>query len=133
MKVYLTLIFTGLLITSVFCQNHEYGAEFFVINILGAKVYEKPTFKSKALTEFKVGENIIVEKIVEAHEEMEIGTGFSLAGYWIKPTNVNGFVFSSDLSDKNPEIEKSKYGQIKINLLGKLIDKKQEQKLTIQY
>ena len=76
--------------------------------MLGAKVYEKPTLESKILTELKVGENIIIENIVQTDEQMKIGNGFSLSGNWIKPMNINGFVFSSDFSDKKVEIGKRK-------------------------
>ena len=130
MKRCFTLILIILFINSHFGQNLKNGTELCVINLLGAKVYEKPTFESKALTELKVGENLIIETIIQTDEQMEIGKGFSLSGNWIKPMNINGFVFSSDLSDKKVEIGKSKYGQTYINLLGKLTDKKEEEKLV---
>jgi hypothetical protein len=129
MKNCLKLIFTILFINSIFGQNPENKTEFCVINMLGAKVYEKPTFQSKMLTELKVGKTIIIEQIIQTDEQIEIGNKFSLSGNWIKPMNVSGFVFSSDLSDKNVEIGKSKYGQTYINLLGELTDKKEEKKL----
>jgi hypothetical protein len=129
MKNCIALIITILFFNSHFGQNLENGTELCVINMLGAKVYEKPTFESKALTELKIGENLIIETIIQTDEHIEIGNGFSLNGNWIKPLNINGFIFSSDLSDKNVEIGKSKYGQTYINLLGKLTDKKEEKKL----
>jgi hypothetical protein len=129
MKNCLKLIFTILFINSIFGQNPENKTEFCVINMLGAKVYEKPTFQSKMLTELKVGKTIIIEQIIQTDEQIEIGNKFSLSGNWIKPMNVSGFVFSSDLSDKNVEIGRSKYGQTYINLLGELTDKKEEKKL----
>ena len=129
MKNNIALIIIVLFFNSNFGQNRENGTELCVINMLSAKVYEKPTFESKTLTELKVGENIITESVIQTDEQMEIGNGFSLSGNWIKPVNINGFVFSSDLSDKNVEIGKSKYGQTYINLLGNLTDKKEEKKL----
>ncbi|MFH4969400.1 hypothetical protein V8G61_14435 [Gaetbulibacter sp. M240] len=129
MKNCLTLIFTILLVHYSFGQNLENKAELCVINMLGAKVYEKPTFESKTLSELKVGENIIIEKTIQTEEQFEIGKGFSLNGNWIKPKNINGFIFSSDLTDKNVEIGQSEYGQTFINLLGIMTDKKKEEKL----
>jgi len=129
MKKTLILTFTLLIINTIFGQNQENGKELCVINMLGAKVYEKPTFESKKLTELKVGKNITIENVILTDEQMEIGNGFSLSGNWIKPMNVNGFVFSSDLSNKNVEIGQNKYDQTYINLLGKLVDKKEEKKL----
>jgi hypothetical protein len=130
MKNCIALIITILFFNSLFGQNLEIGTDLCVINMLGAKVYEKPTLESKILTELKVGENIIIENIVQTDEQMKIGNGFSLSGNWIKPMNINGFVFSSDLSNKNVEIGQNKYGQTYINLLGKLTDKKEEKKLV---
>ena len=129
MKNCITLIFTLLFFNSHFGQSPANKAELCVINMLGAKVYEKPTFDSKALTELKLGENIIIENIIQTNEQFEIGKGFYLTGNWIKPMNINGFLFSSDLTDKNVEIGKSEYGQTFINLLGKMTDKKEEKKL----
>ncbi len=129
MKKCLTLIFLLLFINSIFGQNPENKTELYVINMLGANVYEKPTFDSKILTELKVGENVIIQKTIRTNDQFKIANGFSLAGNWIKPMDVNGFVFSSDLTDKNVEVGKSKSGQTYINLLGKLIDKKKEKKL----
>ena len=79
----------------------------------------------------KVGENLIIETIIQTNEQMEIGNGFSLSGNWIKPENITGFVFSSDLSAKKVEIGKNEFEQTYINLLGKLIDEKDEKKLII--
>ncbi|MBW4971353.1 hypothetical protein KZY98_12845 [Croceibacter atlanticus] len=129
MKNRITLIITILFVNSIFGQNLENGNELCVINMLGAKVYEKPTLESQTLTKLIVGKNIIIEKIIQTDEEMEIGNGFSLSGNWIKPMNINGYVFSTDLSDKNVEIGKSKYGQTYLNLLGELTNKREEKKL----
>jgi len=96
--------------------------------MLGAKVYEKPTFDSKTLTEIPVGETILIEKFIETKEKFNVGIDFSLSGKWIKPNGINGFVFSSDLTDKKAEIGKSKYGQTFINLLGNLKNEKTEKK-----
>ena len=115
--------------TSLFGQNIKNKTEFCVINMLGAKVYEKPTFDSKTLMILKVGKNIIIEEEIKTEEKFEISDGLTLNGNWIKPLNVNGFIFSSDLTDKDVEIGKNKYGQTYINLLGKLTHKKEEEKL----
>ena len=117
------------MINSHYGQSPENRTELCVINILGAKVYEKPTFESKALTELKVGEKIIIEKTIKTDDQIEIGNGFSLNGNWIKPVNINGFVFSSNLTNKNVETGKTENGQTFINLLGKMTGKKEEEKL----
>jgi hypothetical protein len=129
MKNCLSLIFTLLFFNSILGQNPENQNELCVINMLGAKVYEKPTFESKTLTELKLGESIIIEKIIQTKDQIEVGKGFYLTGNWIKPKNINGFVFSSNLTDKKTEIGQSKHAQAFINLLGKLNEKKEEKKL----
>tara|TARA_R100000935_G_scaffold56703_1_gene88963 strand:- start:571 stop:1176 length:606 start_codon:yes stop_codon:yes gene_type:complete len=99
--------------------------------MLGAKVYEKPTFNSKTLTELSIGKTVVIEQSIDTQERLYMGNGFSLKGHWIKPIGINGFVFSSDLTDKKAEIGKSKHGYTFINLLGSLKEKK-EDKETIK-
>lgn len=128
MKKNFALIFILLIIQFSFGQNITDKTELYVINILGAKIYEKPTFDSKTLTELPVGENIIIEKSIETKEQFRIGENFSLPGKWIKPYGLNGFIFSSDLTDKKVEVINNEYGQINVNLIGKLISEKTEEK-----
>lgn len=129
MKSFLPILLVLLFINSIFGQNFKVKTELCVINVLGAKVYEKPNFKSNIITELKAGESLIIENIIQSNDQLEIGEEFSLTGDWIKPKNISGFVFSSNLSDKNVEIGKSYKGQTHINLLGKLIDQKEQEKL----
>ncbi|WP_215226849.1 hypothetical protein [Echinicola shivajiensis] len=129
MKTFLVSVISILFLNFAFGQNFKNENKLKVINILGAKVYEQPTFNSKILTELPAGESIIAEKSIETDESMPIGNGFSLSGKWIKPEKVNGFVFSSDLTNKKAEIGKDKNGKTYINLLGPLTDKKEEKRL----
>lgn len=96
--------------------------------MLGATVYEKPTFGSKSLKHLPVEKMLVIEKSVDTKERLNIGENFSLKGKWIKPKGINGFIFSSDLTDKKAEIGKNKYGHTYINLLGSLKEKKQRKK-----
>ena len=115
-------------INFTFGQNVKKNSDLCVINMLGAKVYEKPTFEPKTVSELPIGENIIVEKSIETKERFRIGENFSLSGKWIKPNGINGFVFSSDLTDKKADISPNEYGQTNLNLRGKLISEKSEEK-----
>ncbi len=128
MKKTILFIFAILLSTTFSCQNQEKHTELTVINILGAKVYEKPTFDSKTLTILRVGKTIKIDQHIESNEKAEIGKEFPLAGKWIKPKNIDGFIFSSDLTDKDVEIGTDKFGKIFIDLRGKLTDEKTEEK-----
>jgi hypothetical protein len=129
MKNQFAVIITLLFLNFAFGQNGENNNGLYVINMLGAKVYEKPTFDSKTLTELPIGKNLIVEKSIETKEQFRIGENFSLPGKWIKPNGINGFVFSSDLTDKKAKVSKNEYGQINLNLKGKLNSEKKEEKL----
>lgn len=112
-----------------FGQQSENSIEFFVINMEGAKVYEKPSFDSNPFFELKVGSKITSEHIIETNEEMKIDSHFSLSGNWVKPVGTSGYIFSSDLTSKNVEIVKSESGYIDVNLIGELISTKEEEKL----
>lgn len=62
MKQALNLLFIILALNISLAQNQEKQKEFCVINMLGGKLFEKPTFKSKILTELKIGETLNAEK-----------------------------------------------------------------------
>lgn len=128
MKKTVLIILTIVLATPLFGQNQRKPTGLKVINILGAKVYEKPTFDSKTLTALPVGENVIIEEQIQSNEKFYIGTGFSFAGKWIKPKGIEGYVFSSDLTDKKVKIGTEEGGQTCLNLLGKLIRKETAEK-----
>ncbi|NJY64307.1 hypothetical protein HC174_16335 [Salinimicrobium sp. CDJ15-81-2] len=130
MKKPIAILFTLFLLTASFGQTNEESHQLCVINILGAKVYEKPTFDSKTLAHLPVGKTVVIEKAVDSQEILKIGNGFSLKGNWIKPKGINGFVFSSDLTDKKAEIGKNQFGHNFINVLGSLIEKKEEEKMV---
>lgn len=120
----ITLLFIIFFINFISSQNLVLNDQMCVINILGSKVYEKPTFDSQVLIELLVGHMLIVEKSIETKEKFKIGDNFSLSGSWIKPKGLNGYVFSSDLSNKEAKIDLNEFGQIKVNLLGKLLSEK---------
>ena len=128
MKNNFTLILALLFINFTFGQKTANKSELYVINAIGAKVYEEPTFESKTLAELPLGEIIVLEKTIPTEKKLQVGNGFLLSGNWIKPEKISGFIFSSDLTDKKIEIIKTD-DRISINLLGKLMDKKEEKKL----
>lgn len=128
MKNNFTLILALLFINFTVGQKTVNKRELHVINALGAKVYEEPTFKSKTLAELPLGESIVLEKTIPTEKKLQVGNEFSLSGDWIKPEKISGFIFSSDLTDKKIEIIKTD-DRISINLLGKLTYKKKEKKL----
>lgn len=121
MKKTVLLLLTILLATPLYSLNQRKQTELTVINILGAKVYEKPTFGSRALLTLPVGQSIITEEKIQSDEKFHIGTGFSLAGMWIKPKGIVGYIFSSDLTDKKVEFKTDVGGHTSMNFLGKLV------------
>ncbi|RCW92474.1 hypothetical protein [Winogradskyella arenosi] len=46
---------------------------FFVINVFGAQLYEKPTLDSKLIKRISVGEKIVAEHILETKQSIHIG------------------------------------------------------------
>ena len=119
-----------LLAIPVFGQDQKKKMQSTVINILGANVYEQPTFGSKTLTKLLVGEFITIEKQIPSNERFQIGPGFSIPGNWIKPESIDGYIFSSDLTDKEVDTGLNKFGQHFINLRGKLLSTETEEKQT---
>lgn len=128
MKKIILILLTIVLSNSLFSQSREDTTEFTVINILGAEVYEKPTFNSEKLTNIPVGQKLTLEKAIDTDEKIVFGTDFCLSGKWIKPKELNGFVFSSDLTNKKVKTGTNEFGQKYIDILGKLISKKEEEK-----
>lgn len=118
MKKTISLLLITFFLNLSFGQNGEEKDQLAVINILGAKVYEQPSFGSKILTELPPGKKILMEKSIDSDKMLEIGKDFLLNGNWIKPKGVKGFVFSSDLTDKQTEFRRTENGKISINLLG---------------
>ncbi len=105
----------------------EKERKYYVINVSGAKVYKKPTFHSKTISKIKIGESFIGEKTIKTNERMFIGKKFSLQGNWIKLKGIKGFVFSSDVTNKEVKFMK-KYLYVWINLVGELEKIKEEKK-----
>lgn len=128
MRKALLILLSVIITTPLFSQNQKEDAELTVINMLGGKVYENATFDSKTLTSLPVGKIINIDRVVENTEEFQIGEEFSLAGNWIKPKCIDGFIFSSDLTAKEVEIRTNKHGQIYIDLRGKLKSEATEEK-----
>ena len=128
MKKLLVIIIAMSLFRS-YAQDSHHNDEYFVINILGAEIYERPTFQSKQIRKIEVGESLIAQEIISTTEVKKIGANFILKGSWIR-TNIAGtsaYVFSSDLTKIKPMINIGNSGEKSINLFGK---KKSERKLV---
>ncbi|MGM0634929.1 MAG: hypothetical protein ACQESK_02600 [Bacteroidota bacterium] len=121
------IILTLLIASNSFCISQITEKELCAINLLGAKVYEKPNFNSKILTELQVGKIIKIEKSTDLKDSLKISENFSLKGVWYKAKTMDGFIFSSDFTAKNIEVEKTKHALTRINILGKLLDEKTEE------
>ncbi len=126
MRKVLIIIFVALFVNCVSGQHNE--KKFVVLNIFGAKVYNKPTFKSQVISQIPRGKSIIAYEIIKTEDKFYIGTNFELSGSWVKLSN-GGFVFSSDLTDKKCIVKRGKRG-VEISLLGKLLNKKQQKEFV---
>lgn len=129
-KNFFNLIFMLIFVSSLLGQNQQ-NEGLCVINMTGAKVFEEPSFNSKELGVIPVGEVVIPEGFINTNEKFTTANQFSLTGHWIKPKDVDGFLFSSDLTSKDVEIQQNIHGQTSVNLLGKLIGQKEEKKMIM--
>ncbi|MGJ8549377.1 MULTISPECIES: hypothetical protein [Winogradskyella] len=104
---------------------------FFVINIFGAKLYEKPSLGSKLIKRIAVGKRIVAEKIIETKQSLHIGEGFQLQGDFIKVKNqvCSGFIHSSDLTTFRPQLESIYDGIMIPNFKGKIIHKTTDKRI----
>lgn len=104
---------------------------FFVINVFGAQLYEKPSLGSKLITRITVGEKIVAEKIVETKQSIHIGDGFHLQGNFVKVKYqvYSGFIHSSDLTTFRPQLESIYDGIMIPNFKGRVKSKKTEKRI----
>jgi hypothetical protein len=118
--ILLTLLIFGIISYSSGQKANEKEC-FYVINVLGAELYEKPLLNSKIIEKIKVGEKIIAEEILKTAQSKKIGTDFYLDGNFIKiqSESIKGFVFSSDLTKIKPLLREVKKGIIIPDINGK--------------
>ncbi len=104
---------------------------FFVINVFGAQLYEKPTLDSKLIKRISVGEKIVAEHILETKQSIHIGEEFQLHGHFIKIKNqgCSGFIHSSDLTTFRPQLEQVYDGVLIPDLKGALEHKTTETRI----
>ena len=83
MKKLLLTVIILLHFTSCDAQKSNLENDFYVINVLGAELYEKPSLNSKVLLKIKVGEKLIAKEIIKT-EQSKIIVRFSSA-CWCTP------------------------------------------------
>ena len=81
---------------------------FFIINVLGANLYEQPSLDSKVIQKIKPGHKIVADEILKTGQSINIGNEFYLGGNFVKIKNkdITGYIFSSDLTKIKPELKK---------------------------
>jgi hypothetical protein len=101
----LTLIF-GIIACSSGKKEKERNS-FYVINALGADLYERPSLDSKVIKKIKVGKKIIANEILKTIQSKKIENNFYLSGSFIKTQteSINGFIFTSDLTKIKPSLK----------------------------
>ncbi|SHJ19929.1 hypothetical protein SAMN04488096_11062 [Mesonia phycicola] len=106
---------------------------FFVINVFGANLYEKPTLDSKVIKNIKIGESILANKTLKISQTIYIGTRFQLTGNFVQVKNqiYSGFIHSSDLTRFKPKLEPI-YEDISIpDFKGKIIQKTTNKRIEV--
>ncbi len=109
-------------------QSQKVSVDLHVINSMGATVFEAPTFESGIIDRLTLGQKIEVEKSIPTTEIYYLGSDWGLEGNWIKAKGINGYIFSSDLTDKEVEFTLDNFEETKFDLKGKLVDQKEEEK-----
>lgn len=132
MKKLLLTVIILLHFTSCDAQKSNLENDFYVINVLGAELYEKPSLNSKVLLKIKVGEKLIAKEIIKTEQSKIIGKGFSFSGNFIKIhyKSYTGYIFSSDLTKIKPSIKVDYDGILVADIMGiekgKRIEKRYE-------
>lgn len=100
--------------------------ELCVINIQGAAVYKTPDFRAPKVKVLAVGEALFPEAILDRKDTCSTPGGLQLDGNWVKLPDGEGFVFSTDLTDKHVEIGEHNFGGIFIDFLGEFISEEMD-------
>ncbi len=125
----LTLIFG--IIACASGQNKNDDNTFYVINVLGAELYEKPSLDSKVIEKIKVGKKIIADEILKTGQSKKNGNDFYLGGSFVKvqSESINGFVFTSDLTRIKPLLRNFHKDIIVPDIAGKEKNKRTEKRI----
>jgi hypothetical protein len=96
-------------------------ADYFVINIKGAKVYNQPNFDTKIISTLENGKGIQQKNLQQLDDDqLKINEGVTLEGHWLMINEpVQGYIFSSDFSTIRPIV--THYLINTISLLGEQI------------
>ena len=131
-----TLFLTILIFGIISCssgQKENKKSVFYVINVLGAELYEKPSLDSKVIEKIKVGKNVIAKEIFKTGgQSKKIGNDFYLAGSFIKiqKGKNKGFVFTSDLTTIKPIFREIQKGIIIPDIDGKEKNKRTKKRIV---
>jgi len=130
-KSFLLLIFIFGIISCSSGQKENDINTFYVINVLGAELYEKPSLDSKVIKNIKVGEKIIADEILKTGQSKKIGSEFYFGGNFIKSQNesISGYIFSSDLSKIETSLKMIYEGIMVPDILGKEKSKRIEKRI----
>lgn len=104
---------------------------YYVINIFGANLYEKPSLDSEIIKNIKVGEKIIANRILKTEQSIHIGVEFQLLGNFVEVKNkiCSGFIHSSDLTKYKPQLQDIYDGVIIPDFKGKQKSKTSEKRI----
>lgn len=92
----------------------------YVISMTGSEVHEKPSFQSRVVRKIPIGAAVNMLQTIASDDVKRVGAGFALQGDWIKVTGpgYTGYIFSSDVTKRKPEVKKSHNGLLYVDLLG---------------
>jgi hypothetical protein len=126
----LTILIFGIIACSSGKKEKERNS-FYVINALGADLYERSSLNSKVIKKIKVGKKIIANEILKTIQSKKIENNFYLSGSFIKTQteSINGFIFTSDLTKIKPSLKDIYKGIIIPDIDGKEKNKRIEKRI----
>lgn len=96
------------------------GLTRYCINLAGTAVYRQPSFRAAVRQRLPVGRAIRVAGVRASPDTRTIGPGLALPGDWLQVdlNGTPGYVFSSDVTARRPQVLRDPAGWSYVSLLG---------------
>ncbi|RSK48429.1 SH3 domain-containing protein [Hymenobacter rigui] len=101
-------------------QKNTASLSRYCINRAGTAVYSQPSFQAAVRQQLPVGQAIRVAEVRPSSATCTIGPGLALPGDWLRIdlNGTPGYVFSSDVTARRPQVLRDSDGRAYVSLLG---------------